>query len=100
MSAGGFIKEARRKNGLTIREVVLMTGDEIDKTTISRIERGERKISLKAGYYFSRIYGIPLEEMAKREMGAKAKIKEVKIEKKKRGRKKGSTAKKRAAKKK
>jgi len=94
MNAGAYLKDLRKKKGLTIREVVLMTGSEIDKTTISRIERSERKISLKAAFYFSQIYDVPMEEVAKKEMGAKAKIKQVKVVKKKRGRKKGATVKK------
>jgi len=91
MTAGEFLKKQRLKHDLTIRDVVLMTGSEIDKTTISRIERGERKISLKAAFYFSQIYGITMDEIAKRVLGSKARIKKVKIVKKKRGRKKGST---------
>ncbi len=75
---------------MTIRDVVAMTGEEIDKTTISRIERDERKISLKAAFYFSKIYELPMEEIAKKALGPKAKIKKIKIVKKKRGRKKGS----------
>lgn len=91
MSAGSYLKSLRLEKGLTIREVVLMTSEEIDKTTVSRIERDERKISLKAAFFFSQIYGVSLEEIARKELGAKAKIKQVKIVKKKRGRKKGST---------
>jgi len=84
---GQFLREMRAKKDLTIRDVVMLTGNEIDKTTISRIERGERKPSLKAAFYFSRIYGVSLEEIARKELGNKAKIKKVKIVKKKRGRK-------------
>mgnify|MGYP006285179777 CR=1 FL=1 len=97
MTAGEFLKKQRLKNEYTIRDVVLMTGNEIDKTTISRIERGERKISLKAAFYFSQIYDVSMDEIARKVLGKKARIKKVKIEKKKRGRKKGSTNKKKAA---
>lgn len=95
--ADSYLKKLRLEKGLTIREVVLMTGEEIDKTTVSRIERGERKISLKAAYYFSEIYGVSLEDLAKKELGSAAKIHKVKIVKQKRGRKKGSTNKPKAA---
>lgn len=95
--ADSYLKKLRLEKGLTIREVVLMTDEEIDKTTVSRIERGERKISLKAAYYFSEIYGVSLEDLAKKELGSKAKIHKVKIVKQKRGRKKGSTNKPKAA---
>jgi len=86
--AGKNLKSLRIKKGLTMNEVVLMTGSEIDKTTISRIERGERGLSLKAGYYFSQIYGVGMEEIARMELGSKVKIRKVKVVKKKRGRKK------------
>lgn len=82
---GKFLKDLRMSKGLTMNEVVLMTGNEIEKTTISRIENDERNISFKAAYYFSAIYGVSLEEIAKKELGGKAKIKKVTIEKKKRG---------------
>jgi len=84
---GKFLKEARLKKDLTMDDVVRLTGREIEKTTISRIENGIRKPSLKASYYFSQIYGVTLDEIARKELGKKARIKKIKIEKKKRGRK-------------
>jgi transcriptional regulator with XRE-family HTH domain len=89
MEMGNYLKKLRQKSGLTIREVVAMTGDELDKTTVSRIERDERKLSLKAAYYLSEIYGMPLSELARQILGGKARIRKVKIVKMKRGRKKG-----------
>lgn len=89
MDLGSHLKKLRLKSGLTIREVVAMTGEELDKTTVSRIERNERKLSFKAAYYFSEIYGVPMNELAKMDLGAKSRIHKVKIVKKKRGRKKG-----------
>ncbi len=88
MDFGAYVRKLRETAGLTIRDVVAMTGEEIDKTTVSRIERNERKISLKAAYYFSKIYGVDLEELAKKSLGEKARIKKIKVEKRKRGRKK------------
>ncbi len=94
MDIGAYLRKKRLEADLTIYDVVAMTGNEIDKTTISRVERNERKASFKAAFYFSEIYGIPLEELAKKTLGKKARIKKVKIVKKKRGRKKGSGKKK------
>jgi len=85
---GKFLRELRKKKDLTINEVVLMTGKEIDKTTVSRTERGERKPSLKAAYYYSQIYGVSLDEIARKELGAKARVRKTVPPKKKRGRKK------------
>jgi len=65
MAIGAYLKGLRKKAGLTIRDVVEMTGEEIDKTTISRIERDERGLSLKAAFFFSEIYGADLDDMAK-----------------------------------
>lgn len=85
---GSYLKDLRLSKGLTINEVSLMTSEEIDKTTISRIEHGDRGASLKAAFYFAQIYGVSIEDIARKELGSKAKIKTVKVEKKKRGRKK------------
>ena len=93
MDVGSYLKKMRQKAGLTIREVVAMTGDELDKTTVSRIERNERKLSFKSAYYFSEIYKVPLSDIARLSLGSKARIRKVHIVKKKRGRKKGSKAK-------
>ncbi len=90
MKIGSYLKGLREKAGLTIRDVVAMTGEEIDKTTVSRIERDERGLSLKAAYYLSEIYGVDIQEIATKMLGSKARIKKIKIVKKKRGRKKGS----------
>jgi transcriptional regulator with XRE-family HTH domain len=94
MTAGEFLKKQRLSKGMTIRDVVEMACEEIDKTTISRIERNERKLSLKAAYYFSQIYGLSLDDIAKKELGPAAKVKKIKIVPRKRGRKKGSGKKK------
>ncbi|HOC92565.1 MAG TPA: helix-turn-helix transcriptional regulator [bacterium] len=89
MEMGAFLRKQRLKAGFTIQDIVDMAGNQIDKTTVSRIERDERKLSLKAGYYFSQIYEIPLEELARKELGASAsRIKKIKPTKRARGRKK------------
>jgi transcriptional regulator with XRE-family HTH domain len=84
MDFGKYIKSQRLKSGLTIRDVVARTGDVLDKTTISRIERNERNVSLKAAFFFSEIYGIDMKTIAKKFMGDEAKIHKVKVDKKKR----------------
>ncbi|MFA6449651.1 MAG: helix-turn-helix transcriptional regulator [bacterium] len=83
MAIGSYLKGLRKKAGLTIRDVVEMSGDEIDKTTISRIERDERGLSLKAAFFFSEIYEVSIEELAKKMLGAKARVRKLKAPKKK-----------------
>jgi transcriptional regulator with XRE-family HTH domain len=90
MDFGKYIRNQRLKQGLTIRDIVEMSGDSLDKTTISRIERNERKLSLKAAYVFSELYDIDLKTMAKKAVGEDVKIKKTRPEPRKRGRKKGS----------
>ncbi len=85
MKIGAYLKGLREKAGLTIRDVVAMTGE--------GIERDERGLSLKAAYYLSEIYGVDIQEIAVKMLGSKARIKKIKIVKKKRGRKKGSVKK-------
>jgi len=63
LSVGKEIKKLRKQRGLTIREVVKSSEGNLDKTTISRIERDERGLSFKAAYCFSKIYGINMETL-------------------------------------
>ena len=63
MSLGKEIKKLRKQRGLTIREVVKASEGNLDKTTISRIERDERGLSFKAAYCFSKIYDIRMETL-------------------------------------
>ena len=89
MGKGGkYLKNLRLEKGLSIDQVSQMTDREIDNSGISRIETGQRGVSLKAGFFFAQIYGVSMEDIAKMELGAKARIKKIKIEKKKPGRKK------------
>lgn len=90
MTAGELLKKQRLAKNLTMNDVSLMTGGDVDKATISRLETGDRKISFKAAFYLSEIYGLDMKEIAKLELGKDAKVKKVKIVKKTRGRKKGS----------
>ncbi|MFA6449892.1 MAG: helix-turn-helix transcriptional regulator [bacterium] len=63
MSAGKELKKLRQQRGFTIREVVKASGGMLDKTTVSRIERDERGLSLKAAYCFSKIFNISMETL-------------------------------------
>ena len=64
MSAGSQLKKLRERQGRSIREVVDASDGILDKTTVSRIERGERGVSLRAAYCFARIYGVSMEELS------------------------------------
>jgi transcriptional regulator with XRE-family HTH domain len=63
LSAGKELKKLRQQRGLTIRDVVKASGGMLDKTTVSRIERDERGLSLKAAYCFSKIFNISMETL-------------------------------------
>jgi len=63
MSLGRYLKKLRKQNGFTINQVVEQSGGLLDKTTVSRIERDERGISLRAAYAFSMIYNVNLKDM-------------------------------------
>jgi transcriptional regulator with XRE-family HTH domain len=63
VAVGKEIKKLRKQRGLTIREVVKASEGNLDKTTISRIERDERGLSFKAAYCFSKIYDIRMETL-------------------------------------
>lgn len=72
MTIGSTLKKLRKQQGRSIREVVNASDGMLDKTTVSRIERDERGLSLKAAYCFSRVYGIDMEALT--EMLIKKKI--------------------------
>lgn len=83
MDFGKFIKSQRINEGLTMRDVGKMSGGVMDKTTISRIERNERGLTLKAAFFFSEIYGIDIKTLAKKFMGDEAKVHKLTAEHKK-----------------
>ena len=58
------MRKLRLQQGLSIRDVVSASEDMLDKTTLSRIERDERGLSLKAAYCLSRIYNVDMETLA------------------------------------
>lgn len=54
---------------MSMRQVMDRSQDLLDKTTISRIENDDRKLSLKAAYAFSRIYRINMAELVEMDIG-------------------------------
>ncbi len=69
MDFGTYLRKEREKAGLSLRQVVLMTNNETDKTTLSRIEMNERGISLKLAYLLSKVYGVDFETLTKKAIG-------------------------------
>lgn len=63
MGAGAEIKKLRQQRGLTLKEVIKASDGLLDKTTVSRIERDERGISLKAAYAFAKVFDIRMETL-------------------------------------
>lgn len=77
MSVGSHLRSIRESRGLTIKQVVNMSGDLLDKTTISRIERDERGLSIKAVYALASVYNIELKDVCELYIGKKLKISHV-----------------------
>jgi transcriptional regulator with XRE-family HTH domain len=80
MTIGHFLRRMREQNGLTIKEVSDRSVDILDKTTISRIERDERGLSLKAAYALSRIYNVNIIEICEHATGRKINVEHVPFE--------------------
>lgn len=55
------LKEARQRSGLTQAEVARLTG--LDRSTLSKIETGERKIDSLELHHLSRLYNVSVEEL-------------------------------------
>lgn len=53
----------RKQHGFSMKEVVYKSNGYLDKTSLSRIERNERGISLKVAYALSKIYNISMEQL-------------------------------------
>jgi transcriptional regulator with XRE-family HTH domain len=60
---GAQIKKLRKQRGFTLSDVVRASNGLLDKTTVSRIERDERGLSLKAAYAYSRVFNIGMETL-------------------------------------
>lgn len=69
MDIGGYLKNLREQKDLSMRQVMIRSKGLLDKTTISRIEKNKRRLSMRAAYAFSKIYGTPLDDIAEREIG-------------------------------
>ncbi len=69
MDFGTYLRKQRETAGLSLRHVVLMTNNETDKTTLSRVEQNERTISLKLAYLLAQVYGVDFETLAKKAIG-------------------------------
>lgn len=63
MKIGAYLRQIRKEKGFSIRNVVIRSRGLLDKTTVSRIERGERSLSIRALYAFSQIYDIPSDHI-------------------------------------
>lgn len=71
MKLGEFLRNMRKQNGYSLREVVLKSKGMLDKTTVSRIEKDARMPSLRAVYALSKIYRVKMEAIAEMALGKK-----------------------------
>ena len=69
LTTGKFLRNIRSQKGMSMRQVMDRSEGMLDKTTISRIENDDRKLSLKAAYAFSRIYRINMAELVEMDLG-------------------------------
>lgn len=60
------MRKMRIQRGLSLGDVVEKSKNQIDKTTLSRVERNERGVSLTAAYLLSKIYGEDFETFARK----------------------------------
>ena len=66
---GGYARALREQRGLTLRRVCELSANsalEIDKATLSRLERGHQNPGLSTLIQLSRIYDVPVEALADR----------------------------------
>ncbi|MEW6200770.1 MAG: helix-turn-helix transcriptional regulator [bacterium] len=66
MDAGTYLKSLRKKHRMSLDEVVELSGNQIDKTTLSRVERNERGVSLKNAYLLSKIYKVDFKTLSEK----------------------------------
>jgi transcriptional regulator with XRE-family HTH domain len=71
MKTGDYLRNLREQKDLSMRQVMIRSQGLLDKTTISRIEKNERSLSLRAAYAFSKIYQSKLSDLAEIELGVK-----------------------------
>ena len=56
MDSGTYLRKLRLKHKLSLDDVVELSCNQIDKTTLSRVERNERGVSLRNAFFLSKIY--------------------------------------------
>lgn len=61
---GIMLMNLRKQKDLTMRDVMDRSHGILDKTTISRVEKNQRNLTLRAAYAFSRIYQVPMDVLA------------------------------------
>jgi transcriptional regulator with XRE-family HTH domain len=59
--AAGRLRRIRKRRGLTITEVAERTG--ISKSTLSRLETGQRRPTLELLLHLAQVYDVPLDEL-------------------------------------
>ncbi len=64
MTLGEYLRMVRHQKRLTLQEVESVSKGILDKTTVSRIERDDRRVSFRAACAFSKVYGISLDTLA------------------------------------
>jgi DNA phosphorothioation-dependent restriction protein DptG len=65
---GEYLKKIRLKQGLTYEDVIEASSGALVQSTISRIENGKRKLSVRYALYLSEIYKIDLKELAEKDI--------------------------------
>lgn len=71
MDTGTYLRKLRVQKGLSLGDVVEKSLDQVDKTTLSRVERNERGVSLATAYLLAKIYGEDFETFAKKLLSLK-----------------------------
>lgn len=66
--AGTYLRKLRLKHGMSLDDIVERSRGQIDKTTLSRTENNQRRVSLKMAFLLSEIYGEPFEPFARKIM--------------------------------
>lgn len=59
----GYLRQARRNSGLTLSKAAQALG--INKSTLSKYERGKSKVKSEILLKMADIYGLPIEELLK-----------------------------------
>jgi transcriptional regulator with XRE-family HTH domain len=65
---GEYLKTIRLKQGMTYEDVIEASNGALVQSTLSRIENGKRKLSVRYALYLSEIYGVDLKEIVEKDM--------------------------------